>query len=156
MSKRLIFVTIALLMMMFTIRAALGQEETSSRDREMIREELRIQLREMINHTEARPIMTTIKGLENALLHVNNTNAIARITRNLERWQAKHLYNYTQINATETTDGKTLLKAQRREAFLFWKFNITDEYEIDEEGTITGEYRGFVSKYLFPPRKIQG
>jgi hypothetical protein len=146
---------IALLMLSLTIGGALAVSDKEFDRMIPARPSIHDEIGDQINHSEARPIMTTIKGLENALLHVNNTNAIARITANLERWQTKHVYNYTQINITETGEGKTLLRAQRRESFLLWKFNITDEYEIDSEGNTLAENRGFISKYLFPPRTIK-
>jgi len=96
-------------------------------------------------------ITSTVRGLENAILHVENENARARIQRNLERWQEKHNFQYDKINATEV-DDLTVIKGTRHFNILFLKIPIIDKYQVDDEGNIIAEKRSLLSKFF--TRKI--
>ena len=116
------------------------------------------QLKEQVNEAiqnsgEGKKLSGDAKGLENAMLHVTNEYARMNLERNLERFQEKNQYKYAEMNSYETEDGKQLLRAERQQQFFIFKFNIVDEYELDSEGELLSENRGFISK-IFPRKTI--
>jgi len=88
-------------------------------------------------------IQTRVRGLENALLRVENEQARTMLTRNLEKWQTKYKFDYEEAEAT-LVEGKAMIKTRKRHRLLeLFSVEARNVYEIDNEGFIKSKRRNF-------------
>ena len=159
--KKTIYLTLCILVLMISTAVAQNSIQEMINQHESVQQRLKIkeqmqdkeQMQEfsglaeqnIIAATISKKIESNVHGLENAMIHVDNTNAISKLQRNLEQFQNRYQYRYENYDITEV-DGETYVRARKQFRFLIFNFNIDDEYHIDEAGDIIKESRGFWSR----------
>lgn len=107
-----------------------------------------------INQSRVRVQMQSeVRGLENAMINVDNEFALGAIQGAMERFQEREMYKYESYEVVEV-NGSLIVKAHREQKFLlFIDLKFDDVYELDSEGEVLRERRSFWS-YLFDREKL--
>jgi len=160
MKKQLLIISLVLVLMLSAavfaqpVRAgqgdkgALGGLVDSVIDRpESLPSSVLVDAEERVNNSRIRhEVKSEVRGLENAVIHVDNEFAVGAITRAMERFQEREQFRYEGYDVVEV-DGNLVVEAKRNVKFLgFLDLKFEDVYELNAEGEVLREKRTFWSK----------
>lgn len=129
-------------------KGALGGFVDSVIDRpETLPSSVLVDAEERVNNSRVKhEVKSEVRGLENAVIHVDNEFAVGAITRAMERFQEREQFRYDEYDVVEV-DGNLVVKAKRNVRFLgFLDLKFEDVYELNAEGEVLREKRTMWSK----------
>lgn len=93
-------------------------------------------VRDLIRRYPGIPATGPEFGLLNAIIHAPNDEVKKRLTKNLERFQARYDAKFDSLEAVELPGDIVYLNATKRVRILLWTVPINNEYHTNADGIV--------------------